>query len=155
MVSSNISLLLMAVSMKTDSILLPSLSLLLSPFFNSTAEQSICLFWIIWEVFYIERLSIYSIVKHPKWCLSVRCRNMWCLSINYWAGMLMTRDILWKRLAILVFFDLNQRSKCQHPLDHRKSKRIPEKHLLLFPWLHFSLWLCGSQQMWKILQSGQ
>ena len=21
--------------------------------------------------------------------------------------------------------------KCQHPLDHRKSKRIPEKHLLL------------------------
>ena len=25
----------------------------------------------------------------------------------------------------------NQRSNCQHPLDHRKSKR-PEKHLLLF-----------------------
>ena len=25
----------------------------------------------------------------------------------------------------------NQRSNCQHPLDHRKSKRIPEKHLLL------------------------
>jgi len=21
---------------------------------------------------------------------------------------------------------------CQHPLDHRKRKRIPEKHLLLF-----------------------
>ena len=25
----------------------------------------------------------------------------------------------------------NQRSKCQNPLDHRKSKRVPEKHLLL------------------------
>ena len=25
----------------------------------------------------------------------------------------------------------NQRSNCQHPLDHRKSNRIPEKHLLL------------------------
>jgi len=25
----------------------------------------------------------------------------------------------------------NQRSDCQHPLDHRKSKRIPEKHLFL------------------------
>ena len=25
----------------------------------------------------------------------------------------------------------NQRSNCQHPLDHRKSKRIPGKHLLL------------------------
>ena len=144
MVSSDISLLLMAVSMKTDTILLPSLSHL-SPFFNSTAEQSVCLFWIIWEVFYIERLSIYSIVKHPKWYLSVRCRNMWCLSLNYRAGMLMIRDILWKRLEILVFFDLNQRSNCQHLLDHRKSKRIPEKHLLLLPWLHFSLWLCGSQ----------
>ena len=26
----------------------------------------------------------------------------------------------------------NQRSNCQHQLDHRKSKGIPEKHLLLF-----------------------
>ena len=25
----------------------------------------------------------------------------------------------------------NQRSNCQHPLDHRKSKRVPEKVLLL------------------------
>ena len=25
----------------------------------------------------------------------------------------------------------NQRSICQHLLDHRKSKRIPEKHLFL------------------------
>ena len=25
----------------------------------------------------------------------------------------------------------NQRSNCQHPMDHSKSKRVPEKHLLL------------------------
>ena len=25
----------------------------------------------------------------------------------------------------------NQRSNCQHPLDHRKSKRVPEKHVFL------------------------
>ena len=31
-------------------------------------------------------------------------------------------------------------------LAHRKSKKIPEKHLLLLHWLHQSLWLCGSQQ---------
>ena len=37
----------------------------------------------------------------------------------------------------------NQRSNCQHPLDHRKSKRVPEKHLLY--WLCQSLWLCESQ----------
>ena len=27
--------------------------------------------------------------------------------------------------------DENQRSECQHLIDHRKSERIPEKHLLL------------------------
>ena len=40
----------------------------------------------------------------------------------------------------------NQRSNCQHPLDHWKSKGVSEKHLLLLYWLLQSLWLCGSQQ---------
>ena len=40
----------------------------------------------------------------------------------------------------------NQRPNCQHPLDHRKSKRVPEKHLLLLYWLHQCLWQCGPQQ---------
>ena len=40
----------------------------------------------------------------------------------------------------------NQRSNCQHLLDHWKSKRVPEKHLFLLYWLCQSLWLCGSQQ---------
>ena len=30
---------------------------------------------------------------------------------------------------------MNQRSNCQHLLDHRKSNRVPEKHLLLLYWL--------------------
>ena len=34
---------------------------------------------------------------------------------------------------------------CQHPLDHGKSKSVPEKHLFLLYWLCQSLWLCGSQ----------
>ena len=34
------------------------------------------------------------------------------------------------------WFDLwLQRSNCKHPLDHQKSKRVPEKHLLIFHWL--------------------
>ena len=33
----------------------------------------------------------------------------------------------------------------------KKSKRVPEKHLLLLYWLCQSLWLCGSQ-LWKILK---
>ena len=40
----------------------------------------------------------------------------------------------------------NQKSNCQHPLDHQKSKRVLEKHLLLLYWLCQSFWLCGSQQ---------
>ena len=40
---------------------------------------------------------------------------------------------------------------CHHLLDHRKSKRVPEKHLLLLYWLYQSL--CVDQnKLWKILQ---
>ena len=35
-------------------------------------------------------------------------------------------------------------------LDHRKSKRVPEKRLLY--WLSQSLWLCGSQQTGKFFK---
>ena len=34
----------------------------------------------------------------------------------------------------------------QRPLDHQKSKRVPEEYLLLLYWLWQSLWLCVSQQ---------
>ena len=40
----------------------------------------------------------------------------------------------------------NQTSNCQHPVDHRKRKKILENHLLLLYWLCQSLWLCGSQK---------
>ena len=45
----------------------------------------------------------------------------------------------------------DQRSNCQHPLDHRKSKRVPEKHwLLLYWWCHR---LCvDHNKRWKILK---
>ena len=43
------------------------------------------------------------------------------------------------------FRQRKERSNCQHLMDHRKSKRVPEKHLFLLYWLCQSLWLCGSQ----------
>ena len=46
----------------------------------------------------------------------------------------------------------NQRSNWQHLLDHRKGKRVPEKHLLLLYWLRQSLWLCRSQQTGKFFK---
>ena len=41
----------------------------------------------------------------------------------------------------------SQKASCHHPLDHQKSKRVPEKYLFLFYWLHQSLWMHRAQQM--------
>ena len=61
----------------------------------------------------------------------VNCElSEWTVNFSSW---------FWKRQR-------NQRSNCQHPLDHWKSKRVPEKHLFLLYWLCQSLWLCGSPQ---------
>ena len=45
----------------------------------------------------------------------------------------------------------NQRSNCQHLLDHRKSKKVPEKHLFLLYWLCQSLCV-DHNKLWKILK---
>ena len=46
----------------------------------------------------------------------------------------------------------NQRSNFQHPLDHQKSKRVPEKHLLLLYWLWQTFDCVNHNKLWKILQ---
>src|SRR5574337_1262471 len=46
----------------------------------------------------------------------------------------------------------NQRSNCQHPLDHGKSKRVPEKHLFLLYGLCQSLDCVDHNKLWKILK---
>ena len=46
----------------------------------------------------------------------------------------------------------DQRSNCQHPLDHRKCKRVPEKHLFLFSWLCQSLDCVDHNKLRKILK---
>ena len=47
---------------------------------------------------------------------------------------------------------MKQRSNCQHPLDHRKSKRIPEKHPLCFIDLAKAFDCVDHNKLWKILQ---
>ena len=44
-----------------------------------------------------------------------------------------------------------QRSNCQHPLNHQKSKKVPEKHLLLLYWLCqiVTVWITTN---WRILK---
>ena len=52
----------------------------------------------------------------------------------------------------------NQRSNCQYPPDHGKSKRVPEKHLFLLYWLMpkpLTVWItinCGKFfKIWEYL----
>ena len=46
----------------------------------------------------------------------------------------------------------NERSDCQPPLDHRKSKRVAEKHLFLLYWLCQSFDCVHHNKLWKILK---
>ena len=54
---------------------------------------------------------------------------------------------MWTENFQMFKLDLERQSKqisnSQHPLDHRKSNRVPEKQLLLLYWLGQSLWLYG------------
>ena len=85
----------------------------------------------------------------PKKGNAKECSNYRTIALISHASKAML-NILQVRLQKFQMFKLvlerqgNQRSNCQHPLDHRKSKRIPEKHLLLHYWLHQSLCLCRS-----------
>ena len=49
----------------------------------------------------------------------------------------------------------NQRSNCQHPLDHRKSKRIPEEFWFCFIDYAKTFDCVGHNKLWKILQDNQ
>ena len=46
----------------------------------------------------------------------------------------------------------SQVSNCQHPLDHRKSKRVPEKHLPLFIDYAKAFDCVDQNKLWKILK---
>ena len=46
----------------------------------------------------------------------------------------------------------NQRSNCQHPLDHRKSKRVPEKQYFYFIDYAEAFDCVYHNKLWKILQ---
>src|SRR5574340_77901 len=45
-----------------------------------------------------------------------------------------------------------QRSNCQHPVDHGKSKRVPEKHLFLLYDYAKAFDCVDYNKLWKILQ---
>ena len=79
----------------------------------------------------------------PKKVNAKECSNYRTIALISHASKVMLK-ILQIRLQQYVNYELpdvqagfrkrqrNQRSNCQHPLDHQKSKSVPEKHLLHF-----------------------
>ena len=87
----------------------------------------------------------------PKKGNAKECSNYWIIALISHASKVMLKILqvslqqyanheLWDFQAVFRKGKGNQRSNCQHLLDHRKSKRIPEKHLFMLYWLHQSLW---------------
>ena len=50
--------------------------------------------------------------------------------------------------------EVNQRSNCQHLLDHQKSKRVPKKHPIYFCFIHYvkAFDCVDHNKLWKILK---
>ena len=104
----------------------------------------------------LEKVSFHSI---PKKGNAKECSNYCTIALLSHASKVRLK-ILQARLQQNINWELPDvqagfrkargiRSNCQHPLNHRKSKRIPEKHIFLLYWLCQSLWLCESQQTGK------
>ena len=82
------------------------------------------------------------VIPIPQKGNAKECSNYLTIALNSHASEVMLK-ILQARLQQYVNRELpdiqagfrkgqrNQRSNCQHPLDHGKSKRFPEKHLFL------------------------
>ena len=86
----------------------------------------------------------------PKKGSSKECSKYWTIALISHVSWLCSKSFKLHELRIsrctswVSKKKRNQRSNCQHSLDHKESKRVPEKHLL--HWLCKSPWLCGSQQ---------
>ena len=65
-----------------------------------------------------------NIIKGYKWSIVFKnCELLYCIPVIY----LMSRCARWIQKR-----QRNQRSNCQHPLDHRKSKGIPKNIYFCF-----------------------
>ena len=118
------------------------------PMWNEMATHSSTL---PWRIPWTEEPGSLLSMGSPKF------DNGWAIALISHANKVMLK-ILQARLQQYVNHELpdvlaglrkrqrDQRSNCQHLLDHGKSKRVPEKHLFLLYRICQSLWLCESQQ---------
>ena len=82
---------------------------------------------------------------------SQRVRHNWVTSLHFTSTLVNVPQTGKPQARGCVSFkkrQRNQRSNCQHLMDHRKSKRVPGKHLFLLYWLCQSLWLYLFAMKW-------
>ena len=108
-----------------------------------------------------EKISFHS---NPKEINAKECSNYHTIAPISHASKVMLK-ILQARLHQYVNHELpdvqdgfrrqrNQRSNCQHPLDNRKGKLVPEKQLFLLYWLYAKVFDCvDHNKLWKIVKN--
>ena len=75
-----------------------------------------------------------SLVGYSPW--SAKVRHVWATNTFTFTQASIVLEPRTSRCSSWILKrQRNQRSNCQHPSDHRKTKRDPEKHLLLLYWL--------------------
>ena len=135
---------------------------------RGTRDQIANIRWIIKKQESSRKTSISALLTIPKpltICIKINCGKFlkrWAYQTTWpasWETCMQVRKqfcecekwCLWRYLKILMFkLDLEKAEEPEIKLPtfvgSSKSKRVPEKHLLLPYWLYQSLWLCGSQQ---------
>ena len=86
-------------------------------------------------------LSELSTMTHPSWVVLQIMLKILQVRLQQYMN--------WELPDVQAGFRKDIEIKCQCLLDHGKSKRVSEKHLVMLCWLLQSLWLCGSQQTVK------
>ena len=104
------------------------------------------------------------VIPVPKKSSAKECSNYWTTVLISHASKVMVK-ILQARLQWYVNWELpdvqvgfrrqrNQRSNCQHPLNHRKSKRIPENIYFCFIDKAKAFDCVDHKKLWKIPRDG-
>ena len=94
--------------------------------------------------------------------IAQECSDYWTIMLTSHAGKVMLKTLQarlqqymnWEIPDVQAEFRKGKEPEInfQHPLDHRKSKSIPEKHLFLFHWLGKNLDCVDHNKLWKILK---
>ena len=94
--------------------------------------------------FHSQRKAMQRMLKLPHNCIYLTCYQSNAQNSSNQASKV--HELKTSRCSSCILKMQRNRDQIAKILDHRKSKRVPENHLLLLYWLCQSFWLCGSWQ---------